>query len=117
MPVSDYQLIFKDADCMKLAPSSKLEIGTYTTDKIKVVGSCSLLAVHPHTQCLKEVTFHVTSYEGNVDLSCATTLELSLIQSHSSLNFVPSSASLISSKADYSRKNELQKKYKSFQAK
>ena len=39
MPVSVCQLIFKDADCMKLAPSSKLEIGTYTTDKIKVIES------------------------------------------------------------------------------
>ena len=46
MPVSVYQLIFKDADCMKLAPSSKLEIATYTADKIKVIGSCTLLVVH-----------------------------------------------------------------------
>ena len=55
MPVSVCQLIFKDADCMKLAPSSKLEIRTYTIDKIQVIGSCTLLAVHLDTQSLEEV--------------------------------------------------------------
>ena len=73
MPVSVYKLIFfKDTYCMELAPSCKLEIGAYTTDKIKVIGSCTLLVVHPDTQCLKEVTFHVTSHEGSVVLSCVT---------------------------------------------
>ena len=76
MPVSVYHLIFKDADCMKLAPSNKLKIGTYTAGKIKVIGSCTLLVVHPGTQCLQEVTFHVTSHEGSVVLSCVTTLDL-----------------------------------------
>ena len=95
MPVSVYQLIFKDADCMKLAPSSKLEIGTYTADKIKVIGSCTLLVVHPDTQCLKEVTFHVTSHEGSVVLSCVTTLDLCLIQPCSNWTLFHLSASLI----------------------
>ena len=40
LPVSVYKLIFKDTDCKKLAPGNKGEIGTYTTDKIKVIGSC-----------------------------------------------------------------------------
>ena len=109
MPVSVYKLTFKDANCMKLALSNKLEIGTYATDKIKVIGSCTLLVVHQDIQCLKEVTFYVTSHEGSFVLSCAITLELSLIQPHSNLNLIPSSASLISSKADYPRKKELQK--------
>ena len=78
MSVSGYKLVFQDPDCTKLAPSSKLAIGTYTTDKTKVVGSCILYAVHPDTQCLQEVAFHVTSHEGSVVLSCATTLALSL---------------------------------------
>ena len=72
---------------MKLAPSNKLEIGIYTTDKIKVTGFCTLLVVHADTQCLKEMTFHVTSHEGSVVLSCVTTLELSLIQPHNNLDF------------------------------
>ena len=104
MLVSVYKLIFKDADCMKLATSNKTEIGTYTTDKTKVIGSCKLLAVHPDTQCLKEVTFHVTSHEGSVVLSCAATFELSLIQPHSNLESIPSSASWITSNAYYPRK-------------
>ena len=109
MPVSVYHLILKDADCMKLAPSSKLEIETYTGDKIKVIGSCTLLAVHPDTQCLKEVTFHVTSHEGSVVLSCATTLDLCLIWPHSNLDSIPSSDSLITGTANYLRKKKSQK--------
>ena len=104
MSVSVHHFIFKDADCMKLAPSNKLEIGTFTSDKTKVIGSCTLLAVHPDTQCLQEVTFHVTSHKGSVVLSCATTLDLCLLQPHSNLDSIPSSASLIKSKADYPRK-------------
>ena len=99
----------KDADCMKLAPSNKLEIGTYTSGKIRVIGSCTLLAVHPDTQCLQEVTFHVTSHEGSVVLSCATALDLCLIQPHSNLDSIPYSASFITNKANYPRKKKIQK--------
>ena len=109
MPASVYQLMFHDPDCTKLAPSSTLEIGIYTIDKIKVIGTCTLLVVHPDTQCLREVTFHVTSHEGSVVLSCVTTLELTLIQPCNNLDHIPSSVSLISSKADHPRKNKFQK--------
>ena len=101
-------LIYNDAYCMKLVPSNKLEIGTCTTDKIKVIGSCTLLVVHPETQCLKEVTFHVTNHECSAVLLCVTTLELHMIQPSSNLDSIPSSASLITSKADYPRKQKLQ---------
>ena len=63
-------------------------------------------------QYLKEVTFHVTSHGGIVVLSCVTTLELSLIQPHSNFDLLPSSASLISSNADYPRQNKFQKNVK-----
>ena len=89
MPANVYRLVFQDPDCTKLAPGSKLEIGTYTTDKIKDVGSCVLYVVHPDTQCLQEVTFQVTSHEGSVVLSCMTTLALSLVQPHASLDYLP----------------------------
>ena len=111
LPVSIYKLIFRDTDCKKLAPSNKVEIGTYTTDKIKIIGSCEILAVHPDTQDLKEVTFHVTSHEGSVVSSCATTLELGLIQPCENLDFIPSCASLISSTADHPGKNRSQMKH------
>ena len=101
MPMSIYKLVFQDTDCKKLTPSSKLEIGTYTTDKMKVVGSCILYTVHPDNQCLQEVTFHVTSHEGSVVLSCVTTLALSLIQPCTSLDCLPPLASLITSSADH----------------
>ena len=45
MPASIYRLMFKYLEMKKLAPS-KLEIGTYTTDSLKIVGSCGFYLVH-----------------------------------------------------------------------
>ena len=57
----------------------------------------------------KEVTFHVTSHEGSVVISCMTTLELSLIQPCNNLDSILSSSSLISSNANHPRKSRSQK--------
>ena len=103
LPVSMYKLIFKDTDCKMLAPSCK-EIGTYTTEKIPVIGSCTLPLVHPDTKDFQEVTLHITSQEGSVVLSCITSLELGLTQPLENIDFKPSSVSLISSKADHPKK-------------
>ena len=59
MPASMYQLVFNDAKMQKLAPG-KLQVGTYTTDTVKIVGSCTFYLVHPDTKKLIEVTFYVT---------------------------------------------------------
>ena len=60
-------------DCKKLAPS-KLEIGTYTSNTVRLVGSCVFSLVHPDTKCLhlQEVTFYVASNNGSVLVSCVT---------------------------------------------
>ena len=108
MPVSVYKLVFQHPDCTKFVPSSKLEIGTYTTDKIKVVGSCVLYVVHLDTQCLQEVTFYLTSHEGSVVLSCVTTLALGMIQPHPRLDYLPPRARLITSSADHPKKTKSQ---------
>ena len=79
MPACVYQLVFHDPDLNKLAPS-KLEIGTYTTNTDKLVGSCTFYLVHQDTKQLQEVTFYVASNNGSVLLSCATTIALGLIQ-------------------------------------
>ena len=78
MPASVYKLVFQDPNIKKLAPSS-LEIGTYTTDTVKIVGSCVFYLVHPDTKNLMEVTFYVVMNDGSVLLSCKTTLMLGLI--------------------------------------
>ena len=44
MPASVYKLVFKGPNMQKLAPSN-LEIGTYTTDTVKIVGSCTFYLV------------------------------------------------------------------------
>ena len=68
-----------------------------------------MFAVHPDTSSLKQITFHVTSHEGSVALSCETGLRLSLIQSCSNLDQIPDSASLICSNADYPMKRKSKK--------
>ena len=49
MPASVYKLVFCDTDLKKLAPSN-LEIGTYTTDTVKLIGSYTFFLVHPDTK-------------------------------------------------------------------
>ena len=82
-----YKLVFHNPNCKKFAPS-RLEIGTYTTDTVKLVGSCMFYLVHPDSKCLLEVTSYVASNNGNVLLSCATTLALGLIQPRSRLDYL-----------------------------
>ena len=39
IPISVYKLIYKDEGCTKLEPSNKAAMKTYTTEKIRIVGS------------------------------------------------------------------------------
>ena len=89
----------------KLNPSS-LEIGTYTTDTVKIVGSCVFYLVHADTKMLMEVTFYIAMNDGSVLLSCKTTLMLGLIQPRTRLDYLPPRASLITSSADHSKKTK-----------
>ena len=78
MPASVYTLVFNDPELKNLAPSD-LEIGTYTTDTVKIVGSCLIYLVNSDTKKLHEVTFHVAKNDSSVLLSCTTTLALGII--------------------------------------
>ena len=86
--------MFNDPELKKLAPST-LEIGTYTTDMVKIVGSCLFYLVHPDTENLQEVTFYIAQNDGSVLLSSTTTLVLGLIQPHTRLDYLPPRASFI----------------------
>ena len=112
MPISVYKLLYKDQDYTKLEPSTKAAVKTYTTDKIKIVGSCKMFLVHPDTRLLHKVTFQATSHEGSVIVSCATSLELGLIHPSTNLDELPEECSLIYSKADMPK----QKRNKNTQA-
>ena len=107
MSASVYKLVFQNLDLKKLAPS-KLEIGTYTTDTVKLVGSFVFYLVHPDTRHLQEVIFYVASNNGSVLLSCATMLAHGLIQPHTRLDYLPPRASLITSSADHPKKVKFQ---------
>ena len=79
MPARVYKLEFNDPELKKLAPST-LEIGTFKTDTVKIVGSCLFYLVYPDTKKLQEVIFYVAQNDGSVLLCCTTTLVLGLTQ-------------------------------------
>ena len=49
MQASVYKLVFNDSKMQKLAPSN-LQVGTYTTDTVKIVGSCKFYLDHLDTK-------------------------------------------------------------------
>ena len=100
MPASVYRLMVQDPEMKKLDPS-QLEIGTYTTDVVKIVGSCNIYLVHPDSKKLIDVTFFVATNDGSVLLLCKTTLALGVIQPRSRLDYLPPSASWITSSVDH----------------
>ena len=102
MPASMYQLVFKDPKMQKLTPSN-LQVGTYTTDSVKIVGSCKFHLVHLDTKRLLETAFYI-AMNGSVLLSCKITLLLGLIQPRSGLDYLPPRVSLITSSADHPKK-------------
>ena len=103
MSASMYKLVFKDPNMKKLTPSN-LEIGTYTTDTVTIVGSCTFYLIKPDIKKLMKVTFYVATNDGSVLLSCKTTLMLGLIQPRTRLDYLPPRASLITSTTDHPRK-------------
>ena len=60
MPVSVYRLLYCDHDLKKLTPS-QLKIGTYTTDTVKILGSCTINLLHPDSKKLKGAVFYIAS--------------------------------------------------------
>ena len=104
MPGGVYRLVFQDPNMKKLAPSS-LDIGTHTTDTVKIGGSCMFYQVHFDTKILMDVTFVVVN-NGNMLLSGKTTLILGLIQCRIGLDYLPPGASLITSSADHPKKTK-----------
>ena len=105
MPASVHKLVFQDPNIEKL-DSSSLEIGTYTTDTVSIVGSCLFYLVHPDTKQLMEVTFYVAMNDENVLKSHKTTLMLGLIQPRTRLDYLPPRALLITSSADHPKKTK-----------
>ena len=79
MPASVHQLVFKDPEMKEIKPC-KMQISTYTSDTVKIIGSCIFNVVHPDTKKLVPVTFYVANNDGSVLLSCKTTLALWLVQ-------------------------------------
>ena len=65
IPASVYRLVFKDPYLKNLAPYS-LEIETFTTHTVNIVGSLIYHLVNPDTKKLHEVTFFIAGNDGGV---------------------------------------------------
>ena len=101
MPASIYKILYNDPECIKLQPSKKKGIQTYTKQKVPVIGSCELFVLNQDDQCFHKVKFQVVSVEGSVIISCATSINLDLIQIPNHLDTkIPDCAGLIYSSAD-----------------
>ena len=109
-PASVYKLVYRDPKLEKLAPN-KMQIGTYTNDIVKIVGTCKLYLVHPDIKKLKEPTFYVATNHGSMLLSCNTTHDLDLIQPSSRLDYLPPRASLITTTQDHPKKTRQAQAY------
>ena len=105
MPPSVYKLVFQNPNMEKLIPN-KLQIGTYTNDTVKIVGTCKLYLVHPDTKRLIETIFYLATNDGSVLLSCKSTLVLDLVQPRSRLDYLPPRASLITTTQDHPKKTK-----------
>ena len=73
MPMAVYCLMFKDPQLKKLTPSN-MEIETYTTEVMKIIGTCHFYLVHPESKQLSKVMFFVAKENGSILLSCRTTM-------------------------------------------
>ena len=47
-----------------------MQISIYTTDTVKIIGSCIFDVVHPDTKKLVPVTFYISNNNGSASLSC-----------------------------------------------
>ena len=79
---------------------SDLQLGTYTSNKVKLIGACELYVVHPSTKSIEAVTFFVACNEGSVLMSYTTCLALGLIKPHPSLDYLPPGSNIVSSSVD-----------------
>ena len=71
-----------------------------------MIGSCELFILHQDDQCFHKVKFQVVSVEGSVIISCATSINLNLIQIPDQLDTKkPDCARLVYSSTDAPYKN------------
>ena len=99
MPMAVYCLMFNNPQLKKLTPSN-MEIETYTSEIVKIIGKCHFYLVHPKSKHLLKVTFFIAKENGSVLLSCRTTMELGLIKPRACLDYLPPKARLLTSTCD-----------------
>ena len=111
MPASIYKILYNDPDCTKLPPRKKNGINTYTKEKIPVIGFWELFVLHQDDKCFHEVKFQMVSVEGSIIISCATSINLNLIQIHDGLyTKIPDCTRLVYSCADAPYKYQYKEK-------
>ena len=108
MPMAVYCLMFQDPQLKKFTPSN-MEIETYTTEVVKIIGMCHFYLIHPESKQLPKVMFFVAKENGSILLSCRTTMELGLIKPRACLDYLPPKARLLTSTCDQLSKTKFDK--------
>ena len=108
MPMAVYCLMFRDPGLKKLIPSN-MEIETYTTDIVKIIGMCYFYLVHPNSKKTNESYALCHKKNGSILLSCRTTMELGLIKPRAHLDYLPPKARLLTSTCDQPSKTKVYK--------
>ena len=113
MPESVYKVVFNNPGTSELAKNDS-ELTVYTRHSVDLIGKCTFFMLGKDTKQPVEVDFYITKDDGSVLLSCETVFQLQLLDVKPRLEYLPSRATLISSAADYPRK-EVHAQFQSIQ--
>ena len=100
MPESMYQPVFNDPHTAKLAKND-IDLTVYTRHSIDLIGKCTFYMLNKATKQPIKVDFYIAKEEGSVLLSWETIFQLQLLDVKPRLEYLPPRATLISSAANY----------------
>ena len=103
MPESVYKLVFNGPERSKLAKNDS-HLTVYTRHSVDLIGKCTFFMLSKDMKQPVEVDCYIAIDDGSVFLSSETVLQLQLLDVKQRLEYLPPRVTLISSAADYPRK-------------
>ena len=102
MPESVYKLVFNNPDTTQLAKNDT-DLTVYTKHSVDLICKCTSFMLSKHTKQRIEIDYYIAKDDGSV-LSHETVFQLQLLDVQPRLEYLPSRVSLISSAAEYHKK-------------
>ena len=103
MPESVYKLVFNDPQTSELAKNDT-DLTVYTRHSVYLIGKCTFYMLSKGTKQPVKVDFYIAKEECSVLLSQETVFQLQLLNVKPRLEYLPPRAMLISSAADYPKR-------------